>query len=61
MQLTGTSLVVQWLRLPSPSNAGGAGLIPGWETKIQYVSWPKKSKHKNGTNDVTSSIKTFKK
>ena len=24
-----------------PSNAGGAGLIPGWGTKISHASWPK--------------------
>ena len=29
-----------------PSNAGGAGLIPGWEDKIPYVLRPKNSKHK---------------
>ena len=34
----GTSLVVQWLRLHA-SNAGGAGLIPGWETKIPRAMW----------------------
>ena len=27
----GTFLAVQWLRL-HPSNAGGSGSIPGWET-----------------------------
>jgi len=25
-----------------PSNAGGAGLIPGQEAKIPYALWPKK-------------------
>ena len=25
----------------SPSNAGGAGLIPGQGTKIPHASWPK--------------------
>ena len=25
----------------SPSNAGGAGLIPGWGVKIPLASWPK--------------------
>ena len=29
----GTSLVVQWLRLHTPS-AGGVGSIPGWGTKM---------------------------
>ena len=38
----GNSLVVQWLRL-SASTAGGAGLIPGWGTKVPHASaaWPK--------------------
>ena len=31
--VSGTSLMVQWSRLPA-SNAGGVGLIPGWGTKI---------------------------
>jgi len=26
----------------SPSNAGGAGSIPGWGTKIPHASGPKK-------------------
>ena len=29
-----------------PSNAGGAGSIPGWRPKILHVSGPKKSNHK---------------
>ena len=33
MRLTGTSMVVQWLRLGT-SNAGDASLIPGYETEI---------------------------
>ena len=33
---TGTSLVVQWLRLHA-SNAGGMGSIPGWGTKIPHA------------------------
>ena len=32
----GTSLAVQWLRLHA-SIAGGAGLTPGWATKILYT------------------------
>ena len=28
----------------SPSNAGGAGLIPDWRAKILYVSGPRKHK-----------------
>ena len=39
----GTSLAVQWLRL-RVFNAGGEGLIPGWETKILHTSWPRKKK-----------------
>jgi len=42
----GTLLVVQWLRFHTPS-AGGAGLIPGQETKIQKLrclGWPKNKK-----------------
>ena len=42
----GTLLVVQWLRFHTP-NAGGAGLIPGQETKIQKLrclGWPKNKK-----------------
>ena len=34
---TGTSLAVQWLRLCA-STAGGAGSIPGEETKIPHVA-----------------------
>ena len=30
----------------SPSNAGGAGSIPGQGAKIPHASWPKKPKHK---------------
>lgn len=38
------SLMVQWLRLRA-SNAGGAGSIPGLETKpSSCVAWPKKLK-----------------
>ena len=33
---TGTPLAVQWLRLWA-ANAGGAGLIPGWGTKIPHA------------------------
>ena len=34
--MCGTSLEVQWLRLRA-SNAGGAGLIPGWGTKMLHA------------------------
>ena len=30
----------------SPSNAGGAGSIPGQGAKIPHASWPKNQKHK---------------
>ena len=43
----------------SPSNAGDAGWIPGWGTKISHASWPKKQNIKHITI-VTSSIKTLK-
>ena len=33
---SGTSLVVQWLRLCDP-NAGSTGSIPGWGSKILHV------------------------
>ena len=25
----------------SPSNAGGAGSVPGWGVKMEHASWPK--------------------
>ena len=34
----GTSLAVQWLRLPA-SSAGNMGLIPGQGTNILYAEW----------------------
>ena len=40
-----TSLVVQWLRLHT-SNAGDAGLIPGWETRIPFATWCSEKKKK---------------
>jgi len=33
----GTSMAVQWLRLPS--SAVGAGSIHGWGTKIPHAAW----------------------
>ena len=38
-------MVVQWIRLRD-SSAGGAGSIPGWETKIFpcHAVWPKPKK-----------------
>ena len=44
-----TSLVVQWLRLHT-SNAGDAGLIPGWETRIPFATWC--SEKKKGIGDT---------
>ena len=41
--MRGTSLVVQWLRLCA-SNAGIAGSISGWGTKIPYAVWPEREK-----------------
>ena len=35
----------------SPSNAEGAGSIPGWGAKIPHASWPK-----NQTNIKTEAI-----
>ena len=32
-QSEGTSLVVQWLRLHTPANAGELSLIPSWGTR----------------------------
>ena len=29
----------------SPSNAGGAGLIPSWGASIPHASWQKKNQH----------------
>ena len=42
---SGTSLEVEWLRLPS-SNARGVGLISGRHTKIQCAPQPKINKQK---------------
>ena len=41
----GTSLAVQWLRLPALT-ARGAGSIPGRGTKILHATWPKINKLK---------------
>ena len=43
----------------SPSNAGGAGLIPGWGIKMPHDSWPKNQNINNRSNVVTDSIKTL--
>ena len=45
----------------SPSNAGGAGLIPGWGVKIPHALKPKKDpKTYNRSNTVANSIKSQK-
>ena len=35
MENSGTSLEVKWIKTCA-SNAGGAGLTPGWKTKIPH-------------------------
>ena len=45
-----TSLVL-WLRLHT-SNAGDAGLIPGWETRIPFATWCGQKKMKNGIRNT---------
>ena len=41
-----------------PSNAGGAGLIPGWGAKILHASWPKKqTKQKQCCNEFSKDFK----
>ena len=47
-QKTGTSVVVQWLRLRA-STAGGTGLILGWEAKIPHPGPAKKKKSQKVT------------
>ena len=42
-----------------PSNARGAGSIPGRATKIPHASWPKNQRMKQN-NIVTNSVKTLK-
>ena len=43
----------------SPSNAGGAGLIPGWGAKIPHASWPKNQniKQKQYCNKFNKDLK----
>ena len=55
-EITGTSLVVQWLRFYAP-NTGGMGLIPGWGSKIPHASCHSKKKKKNPKtkNETTDS------
>ena len=56
---SGTSLAVQWLKLPLPVQ-GGVSSIPGQGTKILHALWPKNQNIRNRSNIVTHSIKTFK-
>ena len=42
----------------SPSNAEGAGSIPGLGAKIPYALWPRNQDINNISNIVTNSIKT---
>ena len=48
----------QWLRL-QPSNAGGAGLAPGWGTKIPHALWTKtqNTKEKQYCNTFSKDLK----
>ena len=56
---TGTSLVVQWLRLHA-SNAGGMGSIPGQGTKIpQAMQCGQKIKERKKENQATLWEKIF--
>ena len=54
----GTSLEGQWLRLHHPMQ--GRRFNPGGGAKIPHASQPKNQKHKNRSNIVTNSMKTFK-
>ena len=54
----GTSLEGQWLRLHHPMQ--GCRFNPGGGAKIPHASQPKSQKHKNRSNVVTNSMKTFK-
>ena len=44
----------------SPSNAEGAGSVPGQRAKILYASWPKTQNINNRSNIITSLINTLK-
>ena len=43
IKTSGTSLVIQWLRLWA-SNEGDMGCIPGWGSKIPHAPWCGKTK-----------------
>ena len=47
---TGTSLVVQWLRLHA-STAGGTGSIFGWRTRIPHAT-PRGHREKESDSDI---------
>ena len=49
---TGTSLVLQWLKLCA-STAGRVGLIPGWVTNSPYALGPQKKKRKKEKREKT--------
>ena len=54
---TGTSLVVQGLRLPG-STAGGVGSIPGQGTEILHGTCCSQKKKKKDKNELTYEIET---
>ena len=43
-----------------PAHAGGAGLIPSWETKVSHALWPKNqnTKQKKYSNKYNKDFKT---
>ena len=49
----------QWLRLQA-SNAGGAGSIPGWGTKIPHAMWHCQVQNNGNINVEVISILTPK-
>ena len=49
---TGTSLVIQWLKLPLSIQR--VGFDPGWGAKITYALWPQKKKKKKENNIVNN-------
>ena len=55
MLKVGTSLVVQWLRLPS--SAQGAASVPGWAAEIPHALGPKIRNINNRSHMVTNSLK----
>ena len=53
----GTSLVVQWLRLPA-SDAGGTGSIPGGGTKIPHATQLGQKTNKENNNNKTTTFRS---